>query len=77
LLRRIVITILFLFVPATALRAQDASGGMRGIVQDAAKARIAAAVITMQLAGTSQTRSVTTWIVACDHRCPRIHTRSG
>jgi hypothetical protein len=59
LLRRIVITILFLFVPATALRAQDASGGMRGIVQDAAKARIAAAVITMQLAGTSQTRSVT------------------
>ncbi len=48
-------TLAFL-LSATALNAQNSSGSIRGVVQDSAKARVAAATVEIALAGSSQTR---------------------
>jgi hypothetical protein len=50
---------LLLLFFALALRGQNSSGSLRGIVQDSANARVAAAAVGVQLAGSSLTRQVT------------------
>jgi hypothetical protein len=50
---------LLLLFFALALRGQNPSGSLRGVVQDSANARVATAVVSVQLAGSSLTRQVT------------------
>ena len=57
-LRPSILGALFLIPCAVSLRGQDASGSLRGLVQDVSRARIVAATVEAHRNGTAQTRRV-------------------
>jgi hypothetical protein len=56
---RIALYALMLLLPATALRGQNSSGSIRGIVEDSTNARIVGAVVEATMSDTSQARRIT------------------